>query len=73
MSQQGIANGVSAGQVELKATYTNGVAKALLTVAANTAQTAMVEILQKTQELKLNGSFTLTAIAKDVNGNTLTE
>jgi len=71
ISQQGIANGLSAGQVEIKATYNNSVAKTLLTVAANTTQTATVEILQKTQELKLNESFTLTAIAKDVSGNTI--
>jgi|GEM_PF-1720320 len=71
VSQQGIANGVSAGQVEIKATYNNSMAKALLTVVTNTAQTATVEILQKIQELKLNESFTLTAIAKDVNGNTI--
>ncbi len=71
VSQQGIASGLRSGQIEIKATYNNIVAKALLTVAANTAQTATVEILQQIQELKLNESVTMTAIAKDVTGNTL--
>jgi uncharacterized protein YjdB len=68
---QGIANGVSAGQVEIKATYKNSIAKTLLTVVAGNTQTATVEIEQKVVELKLNESFTLTALAKDVNGNTV--
>ncbi len=71
VTQQGIANGISAGQVEIKARYNNSTAKTLLTVAANASQTATVEILQRTHELKLNESFTLTAVAKDVNGNTI--
>ncbi len=71
VNQQGIANGASAGQVEIKATYKNSIAKTLLTVVAGNTQTATVEIEQKVLELKLNESFTLTALAKDVNGNTV--
>ncbi len=78
----GIATGVSAGQTTIKATYqspgiaTPVVATALLTVLAAGTNVdnivATVTIQQTTQELSLNGTVTLQAIAKNSAGATLT-
>ena len=80
--QNGVATGVSAGQATIKATYKSpGIATpvettALLTVlAAGTNQTdvvASVTIQQTTQELSLNGTATLQAVAKNSAGTVLT-
>lgn len=80
--QNGVATGVSAGQATIKATYQSpGVttpveATALLTVlAAGTNQdnvVASITIQQTTQELSLNGTATLQAVAKNSVGTVLT-
>ena len=78
----GVATGISAGQATIKATYQSpGIATpvettALLTVlAAGTDLSnvvATVTIQQTTQELSLNGTVTLQAVAKNSAGITLT-
>ena len=80
--QNGVATGVGAGQATIKATYKSpGIAipveaTALLTVlAAGTNQTDVVTsvtIQQTTQELSLNGTATLQAVAKNSAGTVLT-
>ncbi|CAN5385694.1 hypothetical protein BH10BAC2_BH10BAC2_49410 [soil metagenome] len=72
ISTNGTAIGKSEGQTEIKATYKTTTAKALLTVAANSNTVAIVTINPAIKELTLNESSTLTAVAKDVNGNTIT-
>ena len=69
VDQQGNATGISAGQAEIKAAYKNVSAKALFTVVASSTQVAIVEIIPPLKELKLNEVFSLTATAKDINGN----
>jgi len=71
VNQQGIVTGASAGQAEIKATYNNARATALVTVVANNSQTAIVEISPGIKELVLNEAFTPAATAKDINGNVL--
>lgn len=68
INQQGLATGVSAGQVEIKATYKNVAAIALLTVVSNNTQVATVAIEPSLYEIKLNDITTLTAVARNNTG-----
>jgi Bacterial Ig-like domain (group 2)/Electron transfer DM13 len=73
VNQQGVATGVSAGQTEIKATYNNVSATALLTVAANNTVLASVTITPiDIQEVKLNETATLTAVGKNNAGGVIT-
>jgi Electron transfer DM13 len=72
INAQGTATGISAGQTEIKAKYKNITAMALFTVVSNSNAVAIVTINPGEKELKLNETFILNAIAKDINGNTIT-
>jgi trimeric autotransporter adhesin len=72
VSQQGVITGIAAGQVQIKAMYNSAVSTVLITVAAASGVTATVEISPSLKELKLNESFTPSALVKDVNGNIIT-
>jgi uncharacterized protein YjdB len=65
VTQTGTATGVSSGQVEIKATYKNVTATALLTVVLNNTQVATVTIETALKEIKLNDMATLTATARN--------
>jgi hypothetical protein len=72
VNQQGVATGVSTGQTEIKATYNNISAAALLTVAANNTVLASVTITPSDiQEVKLNETATLTAVGKNNAGGVI--
>jgi uncharacterized protein YjdB len=73
VNQQGVATGVGAGQVEIKATYNAASATGLLTILASTNnnQVATVTIEPTTKEIKLNENSILTAIAKNVSGQVI--
>ncbi len=73
INQQGLATGAGAGQTEIKATYNNISAMALLTVVSNNTQLASVMIMPADiQEVKLNETTTLTAVGKNITGNIIT-
>lgn len=72
IDQQGIATGVSNGQVIIKAKLREAEATALLTVVLNNSQIATISLDATTKELLLNEKFTLTAVAKNNGGTTLT-
>ncbi len=72
VNQQGLATGAGVGQTEIKATYNNISATALLTVAANNTQLASVMIMPTDmQEVKLNETATLTAVGKNNTGGVI--
>jgi hypothetical protein len=72
VNQQGVATGVSAGQTEIKATYNNIAATALLTVTANNTQLATIMIMPADmQEVKLNEAAALTAVGKNNAGGVI--
>lgn len=71
VSQTGLATGVSSGQVEIKATFKNATAIALLTVVLNNTQVATVTIETALKEIKLNDMATLTATARNNLGQAI--
>ncbi len=73
VNQQGVALGVGAGQVEIRATYnTTIIGKALLTIAPNNNTLATISITPKDSvEIKLNATTTLTATGKNNAGGTI--
>ena len=72
VNQQGLATGTGAGQTEIRATYNNVSATALLTVVTNSTQLASVMVMPADiQEIKLNEMATLTAIGKNNSGGTI--
>lgn len=72
VDQNGIATGVAAGQVNIKATYNNAEATALLTVVANNSDIATVMINTAIQEVNLNEMATLMATARNNAGDIIT-
>jgi len=72
VNQNGVATGISAGQVQIRAKLANIEALALLTVVSNNSQVAIVSITPLVQELILNATATPSAIAKNNEGATLT-
>ncbi len=72
VSAQGVATGLSAGQVEIKATYNNISITSLLTVASNNTQLATITLTPSdVQEVKLNETATITAVGKNNAGGVL--
>ncbi len=70
VNQSGLATGAGAGQTEIKASYNNISATALLTVVTNNTQLGSVMIMPADiQEVKLNGTATLTAVGKNNTGD----
>jgi hypothetical protein len=72
VNQQGLATGIGNGQTEIKITYNNISATALLSVVSNNTQLASVMVMPADiQEVKLNETAMLTAVGKNNNGNTI--
>ncbi len=72
VNNQGLVTGVAVGQTEIKATYNNVTASALITVVANANQLAVINITPNaTQELLLNGTASLTATGLNSTGGTV--
>ncbi|TAH20805.1 MAG: hypothetical protein EAZ08_05345 [Cytophagales bacterium] len=71
INQNGVATGVSAGQVQIRAKIANNEALALLTVVSNNTQVATISITPLVQELVLNATVTPAAIAKNNEGAAL--
>lgn len=72
ITQSGVATGISAGQVQIKAKAGEIEATALLTVVINNNQVAVVNITPLVQELNLNTTTTPTASAQNNIGTALT-
>jgi Bacterial Ig-like domain (group 2)/Electron transfer DM13 len=72
ISAQGVVTGKGSGQTTIRATYNTISATALLTVVADNTQLASIMVMPADiQEVKLNESATLTAVGKNINGNTI--
>ncbi len=74
VNQQGLATALSTGQTFIKATYNNTLTStsALLTVIVNSNALATVTITPvATQEVLLNGTTNLTAVGKNLAGETI--
>jgi hypothetical protein len=74
VNAQGLATGVTAGQVEIKAFYNSIVASALLTIVINNSQLATVNITNVSggvQEILLNQTTTLSAEGRNVIGQVI--
>lgn len=72
ITQQGMATGVSNGSVNIKATYNNISATAILTVVANNTQLASVMVMPSTVvEVLLNANEQLTATGKNNAGTVI--
>ncbi len=68
----GVATGVGAGQTEIKAKFNGAISTALLTVVSNNTQLATVSITPTSiKEITLNQVATLTATAKNGNGEVI--
>lgn len=67
VTQAGVATGIKAGQVTIKAQYNAAFSTALLSVVDNDTAIATIS-LQPVVELNLNDNYTFAAIAKNING-----
>jgi len=72
VNPQGLVTGISAGQVEIKASYKDAVATGLISVALDDNQlSSLVISASSVQEIKLNESITLSAIGKNLSGSVI--
>jgi hypothetical protein len=71
VNNQGVAQGVGVGQTEITARVKSLEAKALLTVVASENEIASITIEPNLKELVLNESFTLTAVARNINNQVI--
>ena len=69
VDQSGLVTGISEGQTEVMVSYESITAKTLINVVADEAQIASVTIEPGRSELLLNETTTLTAMAKNINGD----
>lgn len=70
INQQGVATGVSSGQVEIRATYNNIIGTSLLNVVANNNQLAIVTLIPADiLEIKLNQTASVMTVGKNINGD----
>ncbi len=71
ISNNGVANALSAGQTEIVAKRNSTEAKALLTVVANDNEIAIITIQSGNKELVLNDTSTLIAVARNINNQVI--
>ena len=72
ITQQGVASGVANGTTNIKASYNNISATAILTVVANNTQLASIMLMpSNTVELLLNANDQITAVGKNNAGTVI--